>query len=124
MAEIATALIESGGAEKTTRAQAIEINARQNLARKTLSRWITQEDAYAPHLWLPLPAHWTSDAFTAAAEAEGVLVSPASHFATEAPSNHVRLALGAAPDRVTLKESLRKLAMLLEKNPARASRSV
>ena len=124
MAEIATALIESGSAKKMTRAQAIEITERQKLARKILSQWIAQEDAYAPHLWLPLPSHWTSDAFTAAAEAEGVLISPADHFAVDGLANHVRLALGAAPDRATLEESLRKLAILLKKNPARASRSV
>lgn len=124
MAEIATALIEDGSAEKMTRAQGAEIIKRQKLARKILSPWVTQEDAYAPHLWLPLPAAWTSDAFATATETEGVLVSPARHFAVEGPSNHVRLALGAAPDRATLKESLKKLAMLLEKSPARASRSV
>jgi DNA-binding transcriptional MocR family regulator len=124
MAEIATALIESGSAAKMTRGQAIEIAERQKLARKMLSRWVAQEDAYAPHLWLPLPDHWTTDTFTTAAETEGVLVSPAGHFAVDSPSNHVRLALGAAPDRKTLQESLKKLDMLLEKNPARASRSV
>jgi len=124
MADIATALIESGSAEKMTRAQATEIAARQKLARKTLRRWVVQEDAYAPHLWLPLPEQWTSDTFTAAAEADAVLVSPAGHFAVESPTNHVRLALGAAPDRAMLEESLQKLSALLEKNPARASRSV
>jgi DNA-binding transcriptional MocR family regulator len=124
MANIATGLIENGSAEKMTRAQASEISARQKLARKALHRWTAQEDVYAPHLWLPLPDYWTSDTFAAAAEAEGILVSPAGHFAVENPSNHVRLALGAAPDRNMLQASLKKLDVLLEKKPARASRSV
>ena len=129
MANLATTLIESGRADAMTKAQAKEIAARQKQARAILSQPGRDEQAYAPHLWLPLPNTWTSDLFVAAAEADGVLVSPSNHFAAEAGSNeaaaiHVRLALSAAPDRKTLDDALSKLAELLEKAPARASRSV
>lgn len=124
MANLTTALIESGSAETITRAQAREIAARQKQARTTLGQSGSADMAYAPHLWLPLPKTWTPERFVAAAEAEGVLLSPSGHFAAETPSNHVRLALGAAPDRKTLEDALGTLAQLLEKAPTRASRSV
>lgn len=133
MANLTTMLIESGSAESMTRAQAKEIAARQKQARTILVQPDSNEKAYAPHFWLPLPKTWTPDQFVAAAEANGILVSPSNHFAAhsahEAGSNgagadHVRLALGAAPDRKTLEQALAKLAHLLEKAPARASRSV
>lgn len=124
MANLTTALIESGSAETMTRAQAREISARQELARAILGQPDSADKAYAPHLWLPLPKTWTPETFIAAAEAQNVLVSPSSHFAAEAASNHVRLALGAAPDRKILEVALTNLAQLLEKNPTRASRSV
>ncbi len=124
MANITTALIENGSAEKLTRAQAKEITARRELAHSALGGAEGTGSACAPHYWLPLPDHWTPEAFVAAAEAESILVSPSRHFAVDAPSNHVRLALGAAPDRQTLKASLGTLARLLEKPPTRTSRSV
>ncbi|MCE7998743.1 MAG: PLP-dependent aminotransferase family protein [Rhodobiaceae bacterium] len=124
MANLTTALIESGSAETMTRAQAREIAARQELARAIVDHKDNDEKIFAPHYWLPLPKTWTPERFVAAAEAEGVLLSPSGHFAVEAPSNHVRLALGAAADRNILEEALTKLAQLLEKNPTRASRSV
>jgi DNA-binding transcriptional MocR family regulator len=129
MANLTTTLIESGSAETITRAQAKEVAARQKRARTILGQPDSDENAYAPHFWLPLPKAWTPDQFVVAAEADGVLVSPSSHFAADARSNeagadYVRLALGAAPDRKTLECALAKLAHLLEKAPTRASRSV
>lgn len=133
MANLTTTLIENGSTETMTRAQAKEVAARQKQARLILGQQGAGEMNYAPHFWLPLPKTWTPDQFVAAAEADGVLVSPSNHFAAhsahearsnEAGANHVRLALGAAPDRKTLEQALAKLAHLLEKAPARASRSV
>ncbi len=124
MANLTTALIESGNVEHLTKAQSKEIAARQKLAQKLLAPATAPEDRYAPHFWLSLPDAWTSETFAAAAEAENILVSPSTHFAVDTSSNHVRLALGAAPDRKTLETSLAKLAQLLDKSPNRVSRSV
>ncbi|WOF74937.1 PLP-dependent aminotransferase family protein [Parvibaculaceae bacterium PLY_AMNH_Bact1] len=129
MANLTTSLIATGSVETMTRAQAKEIAARQKQARAILKQPESSEKNHAPHFWLPLPKTWTPEAFVAAAEADGVLVSPSNHFAVEAGSsetgsNHVRLALGAAPDRKTLEDTLAMLAQLLEKAPTRASRSV
>ncbi len=60
-------------------------------------------DPHGLHVWLSLPPHWSARAFTAAAERAGVLVNPASVFATasEEPAA-VRLCLNheVADERV------------------------
>ena len=124
MANIATELMENGATTRLVKKQRKEILWRHALANKILGQQPSTEIVAAPHHWLPLPKPWTSDAFVAAAEAEGVLISPASHFAVQEPSAHVRLALGAAPTRTILEEKLAILAQLLKQPSTRAGRSV
>jgi len=124
MANIATELIESGAMARLVEKQRKEIRWRHALANEILDQNPANDIVAAPHYWLPLPKLWTPETFVAAAEAEGVLISPASHFAVQAPSAHVRLALGAAPNRAKLEEKLATLAQLLKHPPTRASRSV
>ena len=71
--------------------------SRQVVARETLESFAIGGDDRAYHLWLPLPDHWRSEAFAAAALRQGLAVAPGSAFAVQpghAP-NGVRLALAA-----------------------------
>jgi DNA-binding transcriptional MocR family regulator len=124
MANIATELMQTGATARLVKEQRIEILWRQRLADKILGTKKSESSIVAPHYWLTLPANWTSEAFAAAAEEEGILVSPSEHFAVERPSAHVRLALGAAPNRTVLQSTLEKLAKLTEQPPTRMRRSV
>jgi len=124
MANIATELMESGAIARLVGKQRKEISWRHTLANEVLGQHPAKGIVAAPHYWLPLPKFWTPEAFVAAAETEGVLISPASHFAVQTPSAHVRLALGAAPNRAILEEKLKALAGLLAHPPSRTGRSV
>jgi len=124
MANIATQLIENGAVARLVKRQVEEIARRHTLARKIFDPARIPQQSAAPHLWLALPDTWTADAFAMAAETAGVVISPASDFSAGPASNHIRLALGAAPDSNTLEKSLTLLANLMDKGPARASRSV
>lgn len=124
MANIATELMESGATTRLVEKQRKEIRWRHALANEVLDQHPSKEIVAALHYWLPLSKPWTPEAFVAAAEAEGVLISPSSHFAVQVPSAHVRLALGAAPNRAILEEKLKTLAGLLRQPPSRTGRSV
>lgn len=123
MANIATELMESGATARLVDKQRKEIQWRHAHTNEILGQQ-SKEVIAAPHYWLPLPKPWTSEVFVAAAEAEGILISPASHFAVQTPSAHVRLALGAAPNRPILEDKLKTLARLLKHPPTRSGRSV
>lgn len=74
-----------------------DARARQGVARETLRAFGIGGDDRAYHLWLPLPDHWRSEAFAAAALRQGIAVTPGPAFAVHqghAP-NGVRLALAA-----------------------------
>lgn len=125
MAEVASELIVSGAAQRLTKAQAAEISARRALAAKTLSNvHVEPEHSNAPHLWLSLPDQWTSESFTQAAEARGLLLSPASHFAVGESTNHIRLSLGAARSREELQSSLNLINELMQSQPSNRQRSI
>ncbi|MEQ9520823.1 MAG: PLP-dependent aminotransferase family protein [Parvibaculum sp.] len=130
MAEVASELIRSGAAARLTRAQAAEIKARRDIAADLL-RPVTKTIAKsnAPHLWLPLPAHWTAEGLVAAAEARGLLTSPASHFAVDKSSapitmSHIRISLGAAKSRAELATSLKLVQELMQGQATTGQRSI
>ncbi len=86
---------------------------RQEVARAALKAFDPGGDKRAYHLWMPLPEHWRSEAFTAAALRRGVAVTPGSAFAVAAGHvpKAVRLAL-PAPTINNLKRALEGLAEL------------
>ena len=92
-----------------------DARARQAVARETLRSFTIGGDDRAYHLWLPLPDHWRSEAFAAAALRQGIAVAPGSAFAVQpghAP-NGVRLALAAVAgtDLKAVLERVRGLAL-------------
>ncbi|HUE87594.1 MAG TPA: hypothetical protein VMO26_16080 [Vicinamibacterales bacterium] len=71
------------------------------------------------HAWLQLPVAWQADDFAREARLRGVILSPARDFAVarhDVP-NAVRIALGAPPDRDTLKKALTTLTAILNEPP-------
>ncbi len=132
MANIATELAETGAMKRLVTAQRAEMAWRNTRAdemlntngRKPASADLANRQVAAPHYWLPLPDHWSPDPFVTAAEARQVLISPSAHFAVETATPHIRLALGAAPNRAVFENCLEVLADLLDQEPARVSRSV
>lgn len=86
---------------------------RQRVARETLRAFAIGGDDRAYHLWLPLPEHWRSEAFAAAALRQGIAVTPGAAFAVHAghAPNGVRLAL-AAPAANQLRGALERIGAL------------
>lgn len=74
-----------------------------------------------PFLWLHLPAVWRSSAFCLAAEAEGIRVRPADHFAPRdgKPPHAVRIAINGQIDREHFDAAMKRLADLLANPPER-----
>jgi len=80
MLALATRLIFAGSAEKIQGLQSIQAQSRQQIAAKLLSgfEYLAQLNSY--HLWLKLPASFSSEGFCLALEKRGVIVSNAAYF--------------------------------------------
>ncbi|HVI51332.1 MAG TPA: PLP-dependent aminotransferase family protein [Candidatus Sulfotelmatobacter sp.] len=118
LAEVATMLIEDGGAAQAAEAQRREARERVRLAVEALGA------VYAPpgpsfNLWLPLPPQWRADAFAAEAYRRGVVVAPAGSFATtRRVPEAVRLSVSAPVNREDLRVGLKVVGDLLASTPA------
>jgi DNA-binding transcriptional MocR family regulator len=111
-AEIAATAIEDGSAARIVSQRREALAARSRLARRIVSH-PGGADERSPHLWLSLPARWTSDAFAAAAAARGVRVASAAQFSmTSHPPNAFRISLGAPRTTGELESALRVLETL------------
>jgi DNA-binding transcriptional MocR family regulator len=117
-AAAACASMEDGTAERVVSWKRQEVRARQQLARQMLGAVVTGSPD-SQHAWLQLPPAWASDDFAREARQRGVIVTPGREFAVarhDVP-NAVRIALGAPPDRETLKSALNTLAEILRDTP-------
>ncbi|MEB3842959.1 aminotransferase-like domain-containing protein [Pseudomonas guariconensis] len=115
MAQLASNLINSGRADQLLRTQQEEAAARQQMAKNILGKYSIRSQPHSFHLWLELPAPWTSDEFAHLARSNGVTVVSGSQFLPQrsAAPNGVRIAL-MAPTRDELAFALTKLASLLD----------
>lgn len=104
--------IEDGTAKRIVQSVIAESAARMRLARRMLPR----RAAGGPqgfHLWMELPKGWTMQGYTAATEARGVVTVASDRFAAGSSNgSHVRISLGAPPDREALERGLKALADL------------
>jgi DNA-binding transcriptional MocR family regulator len=117
-AAAACAWMEDGTAEQVVAWKRQEVRARQHMARQALGD-VVAGSPQSQHAWVQLPPAWPADDFAREARQRGVIVTPAREFAVarhDVP-NAVRIALGGAADRETLKRALATLADIVQGTP-------
>ena len=119
--EILTVWLEDGTADEIIVRRRAELDRRLKLARNILEEYDMQAPPESSHIWLRLPQRWTTTQFTIEAHKRGVAVAPAEvfHFGRQSPVNAVRISLGTAPNRETLKKGLEIIAATLKSSPFR-----
>jgi DNA-binding transcriptional MocR family regulator len=112
-AEIAATWIELGAHEAIARQKRELIAIRHRIANRILGPRATASDPLSPHLWLPLPARWSADAFADEVRGRGVRISSASAFAVAAEvPRAIRISLGAAVSSADLERALGVIASI------------
>ena len=107
-AAIAVRWIEDGTADRLLDWQRSELAARNQIAREILAGQRIKSDAMAPHVWLELPEPWHAGDFARRLADRKIRLTPATKFTPDhaAAPQAVRISLGAAPDRETLRKGL------------------
>ena len=119
-AALATQWILDGSAAELMAGVRKEARQRHWMARDVLAgRYSGSGDGL--HVWLELPAYWSSSQLAHAADMEGIPVTPAQAFATDTASdssvNAIRISLGSIKDREHLRAGLQRLSQLLARQP-------
>lgn len=116
-AALATQWIHDGSAASLLAGVRAEAQVRHRMAHDVLAgRYEGEGDGL--HVWLELPAYWTSYQLARAAAREGLVVTPAQAFATgEESRNAIRISLGSIQDRKRLQAGLQRLSRLLARKP-------
>lgn len=123
-AALATQWILDGSADRLLAGVRTEARLRHRMARDILAgRYSGAGDGL--HVWLELPAYWTSAQLARAADGEGIAVTPADVFATgDGSVNAIRISLGSIKDRGRLRAGLQRLSHLLAGRPEAFSAAV
>jgi DNA-binding transcriptional MocR family regulator len=119
-ADLLSGWIEDGTAARIADWKRHEGAARQAIAKRILNGQRFQTHPSSPHLWLTLPARWSSEGFVAEARARGVVLNASSEFAIGAEQpGAVRLCLGTPRTRGSLEQALTRVGeCLLDRMPA------
>jgi DNA-binding transcriptional MocR family regulator len=113
-ADLLSSWIEDGTAARIADWKRREVSARQMMARRLLQGQRYQTHPSSPHIWLALPARWTTEGFVAQARARGVLVNGSTQFcAGDQPHRAVRLCIGTPRTRAGLEQALARVAETL-----------
>lgn len=112
LSDMAVRWIENGAAKNLLKGVIAESAARMKIARAILPKR-AEGGPLGFHLWMRLPEGWEPQAYSVAARELGVVTVASDEFAA-APDGvaHVRISLGAPPDRETLARGLRALTTL------------
>jgi DNA-binding transcriptional MocR family regulator len=123
-AALATQWILDGSAGGLMEGVRKEARLRHRMARDILAgRYSGFGDGL--HVWLELPAYWSSSQLARAAASSGIAVTPAEAFATGGASvNAIRISLGSIRDRGRLQAGLQRLSHLLARRPEPFSAAV
>lgn len=123
-AALATQWILDGSADGLLEGVRKEARLRHRMARDILAgRYGGAGDGL--HVWLELPAYWTSAQLARAADGEGISITPAEVFATgDGAVNAIRISLGSIQDRGRLRAGLQRLSHLLAGRPEAFSAAV
>jgi len=124
MSSVATRWVYDGTLDHITEAIRAENQQRQLIAKSVFGNASFAADPCGHHLWLQLPAHWRASVFSEYADRAGILIVPSSTFATgEDQGEAVRISLGVAPSRDTVRDGLAKLATLMPQ-PSHVARTI
>jgi DNA-binding transcriptional MocR family regulator len=85
VAEIATRWVEDGTAEALLDWQRDALARRNRIAARALRGLPHAATPNGMHVWLPMPGHWTEEAFVAHARHRGVAVAAGANFAIGEP---------------------------------------
>ncbi len=131
--EIFSRLVEGGGMADCYAVHRGEMAARRRLAADVLGSLVPDRDGLPSfHLWVEVPAAWSSADFVAALAQAGVKVSPGSHFAVDAGggegaggdarggigAGRIRICMGGVTENV-LSAGLAEIARLMRQLPLR-----
>jgi DNA-binding transcriptional MocR family regulator len=120
-ADLLCGWIEDGTAARIAEWKRHEVAARQAMARRLLGGERLQTHPSSPHVWMHLPARWTSDTFVAAARANGVILNGSGEFTVgDQQPRGVRLCLGTPRTRAGLEQALTRIAATLAERSAAA----
>ncbi len=123
-ADLLCGWIEDGTAARIAEWKRHETAARHAVAHRVLEGERLQTHPSSPHIWLHLPARWSSDAFVAAARARGVILNGSAEFAAgDQEPRGVRLCLGTPRTRAGLEQALTRVSEALH-DRAPAARAV
>src|SRR5687767_4963274 len=123
-ADLLSGWIEDGTAARIADWKRHEGAARQTMAKRLLAGERYQTHPLSHHLWLSLPARWSSDGFVAQARARGVILNASSEFAVgDQQPRAVRLCVGTPRTRAGLEQALTRVAECLS-DRAPAARAV
>ncbi len=112
--------MEDGTATRIADWKCHEVTARQVIARRVFAGLRLQSHPSSTHVWLYLPARWSSDGFAAELRARGVLINASREFAvSDVHPGAVRVCLGTPRTRAGLEQALLKVVELFhERAPA------
>ncbi len=120
-AEICARWINDGTGDELVSLRRQEARERLALAREVLGE-AALRGTHGPtyHLWMELPAHWRSEAFSAQARRHGVSVTPSEVFAVgpAVAPGAIRVCLGAPRTQALLIKGLQRLRDTLAGGPA------
>jgi len=117
--EVARRWIESGIAGRILGRIRSELLARRAVALEILAGYTLKCEPGAMYAWLTLPPQWRPAEFAAAAQSNGVKLTPGAAFAMDHTAPRaVRLCLGPAPSHEVLRDGLERLRRLLDRGPA------
>jgi DNA-binding transcriptional MocR family regulator len=110
---LATEYVENGCAEAALGAIRAESVVRQQIARHELRAATYRSHPEAFHLWLELPAPWSSAELTAQLLTRGIRAVPSDAFATTtSPPAALRVCLGGSSSHDELRATLAQIAEL------------
>ena len=125
--EVARHWAASGKMDGVLREIRTELAARQAIVTETLAGAETRTAPGSLFFWLPVPGQWRPSEFAAAAEEQGIRITPGATFAIG--RNHqadqaVRVSIGAVRSREDLKEGLMRIRRLLGEHPGDGFRAM
>ena len=120
-ADLLSGWIEDGTAARIADWKRHEFTARQTMARRVFVGERVQTHPSSPHIWLQLPARWSSEAFATHVRGRGVILNASTQFGvTEQAARAVRVCLGPPRTRPGMEQAFTIIRESLGSQPVTA----